>query len=87
MIKFLICVTLCFLDHNLLVRLCLSFYYLFYLEDLMCFVQVFSASVSGYRYICSKFITAPMIHDRGSDMRMRERALCYINYDCFAHSS
>ena len=53
----------------------------------MCFVQVFSASVSGYRYICSKFITAPMIHDRGSDMRMRERALCYINYDCFAHSS
>ena len=53
----------------------------------MCFVQVFCASVSGYRYICSKFITAPMIHDRGSDMRMRERALCYINYDYFAHSS
>ena len=26
------------------------------------------ASVSGYKYICSKFITAPMIHDRGSDM-------------------
>jgi len=29
---------------------------------------VFCASVLGYRYICSKFITAPMIHDRGSDM-------------------
>ena len=38
---------------------------------------MFCASVSGYRYICSKFITAPMIHDRG---RKRERALCYINY-------
>ena len=39
--------------------------------------------------VISKFIivTAPMIHDRGSDMRKRERALCYINYDCFAHSS
>ena len=41
---------------------------------------MFCASVSGYRYICSKFIIAPMIHDRGSDMRKRERALCYINY-------
>ena len=29
---------------------------------------MFCASVSGYRYICSKFIIAPMIHDRGSDM-------------------
>ena len=27
-----------------------------------------------------KFIIAPMIHDRGSDMRNIERALCYINY-------
>ena len=34
----------------------------------MCFVQVFRASVSGYRYICSKFIIAPMIYDRRSDM-------------------
>ena len=30
--------------------------------------NVFCASVSGYKYICSKFITAPKIHDRGSDM-------------------
>ena len=29
---------------------------------------MFCASVSGNRYICSKFITAPMTHDRGSDM-------------------
>ena len=29
---------------------------------------MFCASVSGYRYICSKFIIALMIHDRGSDM-------------------
>ena len=27
---------------------------------------MFCASVLGYRYICSKFITAPMTHDRGS---------------------
>ena len=49
--------------------------------------NVFWASVSSYGYICSKFITTPMIHDRGSDMRKRERALCYINYVCFVHSS
>ena len=30
--------------------------------------NVFYASVSGYKYICSKFIIAPMIHDRGSDI-------------------
>ena len=30
--------------------------------------NVFCASVLGYRYIHSKFITAPMIHDKGSDM-------------------
>ena len=34
---------------------------------------MFCASVSGYRYKCSKFITAPMIHDRGSDMIGGER--------------
>ena len=39
--------------------------------------NVFCASISGYKYICSKFITTPMIHDRG---RKRERGLCYINY-------
>ena len=27
---------------------------------------MFCTSVSGYNYMCSKFITAPMIHDRGS---------------------
>ena len=44
---------------------------------------MFCASVSGYRYKCSKFITAPMIHDSGSDMiggDRAKRALCYINY-------
>ena len=41
---------------------------------------MFCASVSGYRYICSKFITAPKIHDRGSDMirEEREKELCAI---------
>ena len=39
--------------------------------------NVFCASVSGYWYIYSKFITAPISHDRG---RKRERTLCYINY-------
>ena len=38
---------------------------------------MFYASVLGYRYICSKFITAPMIHDRNSDMRKREE-FCVI---------
>ena len=43
---------------------------------------MFCESVSGYRYICSKFITASMIDDRESDMigGERERKLCYINY-------
>ena len=35
---------------------------------------MFCASVSGYRYKCSKFITALMIHDRGSDIIGGERA-------------
>ena len=30
--------------------------------------NVFCASVSGHRYLCSKFIIAPMTHDRGGDM-------------------
>ena len=34
---------------------------------------MFCASVSGYRYICSKFITTPKIHDRGSDTIGGER--------------
>ena len=34
---------------------------------------MFCASVSGYRYICSKFIRAPKIHNRGSDMIGGER--------------
>ena len=41
MIKLLICFTSCLLDRNLLGTLYLSFYYLLYLEGLMCFVQVF----------------------------------------------
>ena len=42
--------------------------------------NVFCASVLGYRYIYSKFITAPKIHDRGSDMieGEREKELCVI---------
>ena len=42
--------------------------------------NVFCASVSSYRYICSKFIIAPMIHDRGSDMIRgeREKEFCVI---------
>ena len=40
MIKLLTCFTSCLLDRNLIVTLYLSFYYLLYLEGLMCFVQV-----------------------------------------------
>ena len=41
---------------------------------------MFCASVSGYRYKCSKFITTLMIHDRRSDMigGEREKELCVI---------
>ena len=41
MVKLLICFTSYLLDRNLLITLYLSFYYLIYLESLMCFVQVF----------------------------------------------
>ena len=34
---------------------------------------MFCANVSGYMYICSKLITTPMIHNRGSDMIGGER--------------
>ena len=44
LIKLLTCFTSCFLDCNLLVTLYLSFYYLLYLEGLMCFVQVFQVT-------------------------------------------
>ena len=42
---------------------------------------MFCESVSGYRYICSKFITAPMIHDRGGDMieGEKEKEICVIS--------
>ena len=95
LIKLLTCFTSCFLDRNLLVTLYLSFYYLLYLEGLMCFVlvlllfalpwgsNVFCASISGYRYICSKFIIAPMIHDRGSDMIRGVRAWSKGEYYCW----
>ena len=56
----------------------------------MCFAQVFQVTgiyVPGYKYICSKFITALIIHDRGSDMigEEREKQLCVIclNYILF----
>ena len=44
MIKLLICFTSCLLDRNLLVTLYLSFFYLLYLEGLMCFVQMFQVT-------------------------------------------
>ena len=50
MIKLITCFTSCLLDHNLFVTLYLSFLSL----DLPWRSNVFCASVSGYRYICSK---------------------------------
>ena len=44
LIKLLICFISCLLDRFLLVTLYLSFYYLLYLEGLMCFVQVFQVT-------------------------------------------
>ena len=43
-IKLLTCFTSCLFDRNLIVTLYLSFYYLLYLEGLMCFVQVFQVT-------------------------------------------
>ena len=54
MIKLLTCFTLCLPDSNLLITLYLSFLSL----DLPWGSNVFCASVSGYRYICSKCYTA-----------------------------
>ena len=45
--------------------------------------NVFYASVSSYRYICSKFIIGPMIHDRGSDMIGGVRAWSKGEYYCW----
>ena len=44
MIKLLTCFTSCLFDRNLIVTLYLSFYYMLYLEGLMCFVQVFQVT-------------------------------------------
>ena len=44
MIKLLTCFTLCLIDRNLIVTLYLSFYYLLYIEGLMCFMQVFQVT-------------------------------------------
>ena len=54
MIKLLICFTSCLLDRNLLCYIIL----VLLLLALPWGSNVFCASVSGYRYICSKFITA-----------------------------
>ena len=85
MIKLLICFTLCLLDRNLLVTLFLSFYYLLYLEDLMCFMQVFQ--VTSIYVPSSSQLLKFMIGGVICWGRKRERALCYINYVCFVHSS
>ena len=42
---------------------------------------MFYASVSSYKYICAKFITALMIHDRGSiivEEQEIEKAYVYV---------
>ena len=52
--------------------------------------NVFCASVSGYKYICSKFITVPMIHDRGSDMIGKYFIFCthvaYVSFKGLFHA-
>ena len=51
---------------------------------------MFCASVSGYMYICSKLITAPMIHDRGSDMIGKYFIFCthvaYVSFKGLFHA-
>ena len=41
---------------------------------------MFCANVSGYRYKCSKFIIAPMIHDRGSDMIRGDHGSVWVGF-------
>ena len=54
MMKLLTCFTSCLLDRNLPVTLYLSFYYLLYLEGLMCFVQVFQVPSASQLLIILK---------------------------------
>ena len=70
MTKLLICFTSYLLDRNLLVILYLSFYYLFYLEGLMCFVQVLQ--VTGIYVLSSSQLLWFMIEGE------REKELCAI---------
>ena len=66
MVKLLIYFTSYLLDHDLLVTLYLSFYYLLYLECLICFMQVFQ--VTGI------YIPSPSHHAYMLDMHI---SLCY----------
>ena len=70
MTKLLICFTSYLLDRNLLVKLYLSFYYLLYLEGLMCFVQVLQ--VTGIYVLSSSQLLWFMIEGE------REKELCAI---------
>ena len=72
MAKLLIYFTSCSLDRILLVTLYLSFFYLLYLESLMCFVQVFQVT-SIYVPNSSQLLWFMI----GGE---REKELCYLNY-------
>ena len=41
---------------------------------------MFCTSVSDYRYKYSKFITAPMIHDRRSDIIVEKNRKSFVLY-------
>ena len=76
MVKLLIYFTSCLLDRNLLLRLYLSFYYLLYLEGLMCFVQVFQ--VIGTYVPSSSQLLWFMIGRSDMIGGEREKKLCVI---------
>ena len=82
MVKLLIYFISYLLDHNLLVTLYLSFYYLLYLESLICFVQVFQVISI---YVPSASHHSLCIYQGGEDFDYKKTLFClfFFLYPCF----
>ena len=82
MVKLLIYFTPCLLDRDLLVTLYLSFYYLLYLEGLICFVQVFQVTSI---YVPSASHHSLCIYQGWEDFDYKKTLFClfFFLYPCF----
>ena len=76
MIKLFKCFTSWLLDRNLLVTLYLSFYYLLYLESLMCFVQVFQVTCI---YVPSASQEEKCAYWKGEFCKLKRRKLIHTH--------